>query len=243
MHYPGMSSALSKDTTHNLNNRTIFHRLIDTIEQPRCLLCQQPGSALCAPCRADLPWLSKLRCPVCALPTPTGAICGHCLRQPPAYDHVLALFAYAFPVNRLIHHLKYHEQLRIAPLLGGLLSEQIIHTPDLWLPMPLHANRLKQRAFNQAVEITRELARQSHAPMHTGLASRVKDTPPQAGLKRDARHRNMRNAFVCNGDVSGMHIGIVDDVMTTGSTLNALAKTLKEAGAKQVSCALIARAL
>ncbi|MEW6133864.1 MAG: ComF family protein [Pseudomonadota bacterium] len=210
---------------------------------PHCLLCQAPGGAVCAPCLADLPWLPDAHCPVCSLPTPGGGICGHCLKETPAFDRVEALFIYAFPIDRLIRQLKYREQLALAPLLGTLLTEKPQGgLPDVWLPMPLHANRLRQRGFNQAAEIARELSAKTGVPMRAGWAVRVRDTPPQAGLKREARRKNLRGAFSCNGKVAGLHVGVVDDVMTTGSTLDELAKTLKAAGAREVSCVVVARA-
>lgn len=210
---------------------------------PPCLLCQAPSGPLCEPCLADLPWLAEARCPVCAQSTPSGGICGHCLKSTPAFSRVEALFSYAFPVDRMIQRLKYREHLSLAPILGELLAGQIrSDLPDVWLPMPLHANRLKERGFNQAVEIARELSAQTGAPMQAGWAARVRDTPPQAGLKREARRKNLHNAFACDEKVAGLHVGVVDDVMTTGSTLDALAAALKQAGAKEVSCAVIARA-
>jgi predicted amidophosphoribosyltransferase len=109
--------------------------------------------------------------------------------------------------------------------------------------MPLHANRLKERGFNQAVEIGRELAAITGVPMQAGWAARARDTPPQAGLKRDARKKNLRGAFECRPCVAGLHIGIVDDVMTTGSSLDELSAALKRAGAREVSCWVVARAL
>jgi predicted amidophosphoribosyltransferase len=108
--------------------------------------------------------------------------------------------------------------------------------------MPLHARRLQERGFNQAVEIARELAARTGIPMQAGWATRVRDTPPQAGLKREARRKNLRGAFACVGKVAGLHVGIVDDVMTTGSTLDELARTLTDAGAREVSCVVVARA-
>ena len=131
----------------------------------------------------------------------------------------------------------------LAPLLGALLAQHLQNElPDIWLPMPLHARRLKERGFNQAVEIARELAARTGIPMQAGWATRVRDTPPQAGLKREARKKNMRGAFACHENVAGLHVGIVDDVMTTGSTLDALAEALKASGAKEVSCVVVARA-
>ncbi len=128
-------------------------------------------------------------------------------------------------------------------MLGTLMAEHLHGPlPDLWLPMPLHANRIKDRGFNQAAEIARELSRQTGVPMQATLAARERDTPSQAGLKREARRKNMRGAFRCKADVAGLHVGIVDDVMTTGSTLDALAQTLKQSGADEVSCFVVARA-
>lgn len=162
----------------------------------------------------------------------------------PAFTRTQALFAYAFPVDRMIQQLKYKEQLALAPLLGSLLAQHLQNElPDLWLPMPLHAKRLKERGFNQAVEIARELAAKTDIPMQANWATRERDTPPQAGLKRDARKKNMRGAFKCREKVAGLHVGIVDDVMTTGSTLDELAKTLRSAGAREVGCWVVARAL
>ncbi len=221
-----------------LNIRPLFNRLFPQ----SCLLCQARHGPLCQSCQADLPWLPQNRCPVCAQSTANGETCGHCLKETPAFDRTHALFAYGFPVDRLIQRFKYAENLALAPFLGALLAEHVVNKPDIWLPMPLHANRLKERGFNQAVEITRELSQQTGIAMQPAWAARERDTPPQAGLKREARRKNMRGAFTCKPDVGGLHIGIVDDVMTTGSTLDALAGTLKQAGAKEVSCLVVARA-
>lgn len=207
------------------------------------MLCQGQDGPLCKPCLGDLPWLSKTCCPICALPNTTGDVCGHCLKDPPAFARTLAIFHYAFPVDRLIQQLKYREHLSLAPLLGEILARQSQDAlPDIWLPMPLHVNRLKERGFNQAVEIARELSAQTGVPMQATWATRMRDTPPQAGLKREARKKNLRGAFQCSQKIAGLHVGIVDDVMTTGSTLDALAETLKWAGAAEVSCVVIARA-
>jgi ComF family protein len=210
---------------------------------PHCLLCQAPHGPICPACLGDLPWQPQAHCPVCALPTPGGETCGHCLKAPPAFSRTQALFGYGFPVDRLIQQLKYREHLALAPLLGELLARHLrIDLPDVWLPMPLHARRLQERGFNQAVEIARELAARTCIPMQAGWATRVRDTPPQAGLKREARRKNLRGAFACDEKVAGLHVGIVDDVMTTGSTLDELARTLANAGACQASCVVVARA-
>jgi ComF family protein len=237
--YPCPAPKLSKQHSLKLNSRLLIKQYFPQ----RCLLCLAPEGPLCAPCLADLPWLPKAHCPVCALPTPGGETCGHCLKETPAFTRTQALFGYGFPVDRLIQQLKYREHLALAPLLGALLAQHLRNElPDIWLPMPLHAKRLKERGFNQAVEIARELAAITGVPMQTGWAIRERDTPPQAGLKREARKKNLRGAFKCHHKIARLHVGIIDDVMTTGSTLDALAETLKQAGAKEVSCFVVARA-
>lgn len=200
---------------------------------------------LCTGCEADLPWHREPACPQCATPTPAGQVCGACLKHPPAYDRTVAALAYAFPLDRLIPRLKYQGRLAIVPLLGDCLALAVAGQPrpDRLVPMPLYAARIRERGFNHATEIARETARRLGLPLDTQSCRRIRDTPPQAGLKYDARRRNVRGAFNCTGDVSGLHIALVDDVMTTGTSLDELAAALKRAGAREVSCWVVARTL
>lgn len=210
-----------------------------------CLLCGAASASahLCGACRAELPWHSQPQCPQCAVPTPDGRLCGTCLRHPPAFDRTLAALAYAFPLDRLIPRLKYRGQLAIAPALGGCLAEATANRPrpDRLIAMPLHAARIRERGFNHATEIARDVARRLALPLDTASCRRIRDTPPQMGLKHAARRRNVRGAFACAGDVRGLRIALVDDVMTTGTSLDELAKTLKQAGAREVETWVVAR--
>lgn len=212
-----------------------------------CLLCGTDTSsrALCAGCHADLPWHRQPHCPQCATPTPDGQVCGACLKHPPAFDRTVAALAYAFPLDRLIPRLKYHGRFAVAPVLGECLLQAVQHAqrPDRLIAMPLHATRIRERGFNHATEIARVAARQLALPLDTTSCQRIRDTPPQMGLKHDARRRNVRGAFTCSGDIEGQHIALVDDVMTTGTSLDELAATLKRAGAREVTCWVTARAL
>jgi ComF family protein len=212
-----------------------------------CLLCGAASGrqSVCRACHADLPWLRQPRCPQCALPTPGGETCGTCLKHPPAFDHTHAALTYGFPLDRLIPRLKYHAQLSIVPALGNCLAESVATQPrpDCLIPMPLHPSRIRERGFNHATEIARVVARQLDLPLDTARCHRIRDTPPQMGLKHDARRRNVRGAFACSGAVAGMHIALIDDVMTTGTSLDELAATLKRAGAREVTCWAVARAL
>lgn len=172
-------------------------------------------------------------------------MCGACLRYPPAFVRTHAALAYAFPLDSLIPRLKYHGQLAVAPALADCLARVVEHAPrpDSLIPMPLHAQRLRERGFNHASEIARTVAKQLGLPLDTTSCRRIRDTPPQMGLKHDARRRNMRGAFACTGDVRGQRVALVDDVMTTGTSLDELAATLKRAGAREVSCWVAARTL
>jgi ComF family protein len=168
------------------------------------------------------------------------------LQRPPEFKATLSPLIYAFPVDRLIQDLKYGHRLEIAPVLAEIWLEDIgpPTLPDALVAMPLHPARLKQRGFNQAQELGRHLARQISVPLLHDACERIRDTPPQADLKLKDRQRNLRGAFAASTKkVTGKRIAIVDDVMTTGSSLDELAKALAKAGAVQVECWVIARAL
>ena len=226
-----------------MNIRSIFRQLIPST----CLLCGATSGTgpLCGACLADLPWHRQPQCPQCAIPTPDGQVCGACLKHPPAFDRSRAALAYAFPLDRLIPRLKYNGRLAIAPALGECLAASVASgpRPDCLIPMPLHAKRIRERGFNHATEIARDVAKRLDLPLDTDSCRRIRDTPPQMGLKHDARRRNVRGAFVCTGDVRGRRIALIDDVMTTGTSLDELAKTLKQAGALEVETWVVARTL
>jgi ComF family protein len=201
---------------------------------------------LCTRCLDDLPWLPETRCPQCALPTAGSQHCGSCLTHPPAFDATHAPLAYEFPVNALIQSLKYSHRLDVTPALADIwLSRSTsVMTPDMLLPMPLHPARLKQRGFNQAQELGRHLAKQFKVPLVHEACQRIRDTPPQATLPLKERQKNLRGAFsVKEKQIRGTRIAIIDDVMTSGSSLNELAATLKKSGANHVECWVIARAI
>lgn len=225
-----------------MNIRSFFNQFLP----PVCLLCGINSPALiCAGCRHDLPWHHAPQCPVCATPTPHGEVCGACLKRPPAFDRTRAALVYRFPVDRLIPALKYHGRLAAAPALADCLLPVLEHAPrpDRLLPMPLHPARLRTRGGNHATEIARALARHMQLELDLDSARRIRDTPPQQALKLDARRRNVRGAFTCSDAVQGLHIAVLDDVMTSGTSLDELAATLKRAGAREVSNWVVARAL
>jgi len=222
-----------------------------------CAVCgQQSGArALCAACEAVLPLSFPRRreqtvalCPVCALPTADGAVCGACLRSPPHFDATLAVFNYAFPVEHLVQALKYRRHLPLAGWLAETLAETInaregTQDADCIVPLPLSPARIRQRGFNQAQEIARPLARALNLPLLPDACHRVRDSAPQASLPWKARHANIRHAFECRVDFTGQRVAVVDDVMTTGATLNEFARVLKQHGAARVENWVAARTL
>lgn len=120
------------------------------------------------------------------------------------------------------------------------LQQQLKLRPDIIIAMPLHPQRIAERGFNQSLELAKMLSQTLHIPIHAGC-KRILHTPPQAGLNQQQRIRNMRGAFSCQHSLQGLNIAIVDDVMTTGASLNELARQLKQHGAAHVQCWLVAR--
>lgn len=210
-----------------------------------CILCGAASgdTLICTACDTDLPRLSLARCAVCAVPIPSGSVCGACLDRPPYFDRVTAVFAYRFPVDALVHGFKYGGNLAIGSMLGQALGAAVSERVDLIVPMPLARKRLRERGFNQAQELARSLARMTGIPVATDFCRKIIETQPQAALPWNERAKNVRAAFVCDADLTDKKVAVVDDVMTTGATMNELARNLKRAGALEVSGWIVARTL
>ena len=225
--------------------RLLRARLLDRLLPQDCLLCSAPDSTdlLCAACMADLATLPGEHCPICALPTPNSSVCGECLRRPPHFDATFASLAYAFPTDQLVQSFKYGHQLALAGLFARLMDASDVPQGDVLIALPLSKERLRERGFNQAVEIAKLLARKTRMPLNLHACLRTVDTAAQASLPWKERRANIRHAFECRTDLSGKSVVVVDDVMTTGATLNEFAKTLKYHGAIHVSNWVLARTL
>lgn len=224
--------------------------MLNLLLPQNCLLCADPRGGdlgICAECLHDLPWLDVMVCRQCALPA-HGTICGSCLKQQPAFDATQALFRYDYPLDRLLQHYKYQASLQLAHNFAKLWLERsgkssLSSKPDLLIPMPMHPQRLKERGFNQALEIAKIISRNTDIKLDYTSCIRSRHTAPQASLPHKERVKNMRGAFSCTHDLTGKDIVILDDVITTGASLNELATTLKQAGAASVECWVIARTL
>ena len=208
-----------------------------------CLLCgaASDDAPMCGPCAKELPALPRA-CHQCAMPSSLGEICGSCLRHPPQFDMTVAVWRYAYPVDRLVQALKFHGRLALASFFADMLAS-LVKPADLVIPMPLHPARLTERGFNQATEIARHLTGKLGTRLASRGATRIRRTLPQADLPMDERARNVRGAFACAFDLTGARVAVVDDVMTTGATLGELAKVLKRAGAERVENWVVARTL
>ena len=232
-----------------------WHRLLDQavarMLPPTCVLCGAPGTCgldLCAGCLEDLPH-NHHACSRCAHPLPwdlqaTG-VCGTCQGQPPPQDASHIPFLYQDAIPSLVIGAKFHGRLNLARLLGLCLARSLrqegISRPDIILPVPLHPQRMRERGYNQALEIARALSRELAIPVDPSLCARLRATPPQVGLEREERRHNVRGAFGVIGPVAARHLVILDDVVTTGGTAGELARVLRQAGAARIDLWAVAR--
>lgn len=226
--------------------KTIHSQLFPT----ECLLCGTPGEGalnLCRGCCRCLPWVEQ-GCPRCAAKLPATLICAHCQQQPPSFDETRALFWYRPPVSDLILRLKFQGTLAVAAGLGSLMSQHLSRTldfcPQAIVPVPLHRRRLRERGYNQALEIARVVSNRLTIPLWRSGVDRVRVTAPQSVLKHpEERRRNVHQAFAITGGFREIsHVAILDDVMTSGATVHALASALKRHGLARVDVWICARA-
>ncbi|SFU28165.1 ComF family protein [Pseudoduganella namucuonensis] len=229
----------------------------DVLLPGECVLCggAAGGRIACASCHAEHLRCARPRCRVCANPLAEGAdgaagarLCGRCVTDRPAFDATFVAVDYALPLDRLVLQLKFRGRLALAALFGRALADAALAAPGfarpaLLCPVPLGPKRLAGRGFNQALEIARPLSRALGVELHPRLAVRVHDTAAQSLVEPSARGANVARAFALRDRalVEGRHIGLVDDVMTSGETLNALAATFKRYGAARVTCLVFAR--
>ena len=225
-------------------------RLVRALLPLRCVLCAAAGAEgldLCAACRDDCP-VNATRCAQCAVPLPTSAAhCGACLARAPPFDAAWAPFRYAHPLDLIEARFKFHGDLAAGRVLAGLLTAAARFDaprarPALMLCVPLHPTRLRERGYNQALELARPLAAALDLPLAADALIRTRATTAQTGLDADARRRNLRDAFtVRDGQALPAHVAVFDDVMTTGSTLRECARVLRRAGVLRVDVWALAR--
>ncbi len=207
------------------------------LQDKHCRLCdtvnQHPGIDICEYCISELPYINQ-SCSRCALPmlNTDSPVCGSCLSQPPCYDVLLSPFEYRFPIDKFITELKFQQKLYCRQTLGKLFSNFIqsrkTPLPECIVPVPLHPKRLQQRGYNQSLEIAQIVSKNLNIPIERHWCERLKNTEPQSGLDAKNRQHNIKNAFNIKTPHHYKHIAIFDDVVTTGHTVEALAKLLRQ---------------
>ena len=228
-----------------------FEQIISRLYSPTCVLCGAPGSHgmdLCVGCMGDLP-TNEDSCNCCALPLPAGrppnTPCGACQKRPPPFAVSHTAFRYEDPIPALVGGAKFRARLNLVRLLGQCMAialrERKADLPDIILPVPLHRKRLRERGYNQALEIARVVGRELAIPVDVHSCARVLATSPQAGLEQKERRRNVRGAFHVLHPLDIGHLAILDDVITTGSTVSELTLVLRKAGVKRVDVWAVAR--
>ncbi len=228
----------------------LLHTWLRWLYPPVCALCGAEGESgldLCPGCLADLPRNDSC-CERCALPLPSGLdsrVCGDCQRDSPPFDRCLSPLIYQTPVRELIGRFKYRADLGagrlLAEIFGQYLRQHLEVKPMVLVPVPLHPERLRERGFNQAMELARVLGHRLGIPVSTDTCRRVKATAPQSRLDQRARRSNVYGAFAVQRTPIAPHLALVDDVMTTGSTAGELARLLKRHGAERVDVWTCAR--
>lgn len=213
-----------------------------------CPLCgSRSPTPLCRGCEQDMPVILTA-CARCGIGLPANnnnLHCGACLTEPPAYQKLLCAYAYQYPVNHLITALKYQHHLSLIPMLADSLTRHIEKETlavDALLPVPLHVSRMRERGFNQSLEIVRYLASHFSLPILQNV-ERHKATATQASLPAQERASNVRGTFRLRAPIYHRRVAIIDDVVTTGSTVNEIAKLLKSAGVEEIEVWCIARAV
>ena len=232
-----------------------YSKLTDFAWPPHCILCGQRGQGsscdLCAGCEADLPNNVQC-CGLCAQPfqgeNASARLCGACLQRRPRFDGSIIPFRYAYPMDHMIRRLKYGGAIAMGRVLGELFARRATQLragsqPQLLVPVPLARGRFCERGYNQAIVLAEHIHRSLALPMRTDLLVRTRETLEQAGLDQRTRRKNIRRAFEVTSPLAVSRIAIIDDVVTTGSTTNEIARVLKRAGAQQVDVWAIARAV
>jgi ComF family protein len=231
----------------------LIKKLLSWLLPYTCILCGHPSHReqdLCLACHQDLP-TPKTSCNICAAILSAEnnmLICGQCLQQARPFDATFALFDYKTPIDKLLLELKFNQKLVNARVLGELMADKIQSTwyktrplPNVIIPMPLHFQRLRERGYNQAMELARPIVKRCRIPVNIHACQRIKPTAPQATLTAKERETNVKQAFTTNKRWDNDHIAVIDDVITTGNTMREFCHLLKANGAKRIDVWCCAR--
>ncbi len=246
---------INAETTDQSRLRQAFGLLLDLLLPPRCLRCGEvvvETGVICGVCWPEMHFISRPSCAACGIPFETdpgpGALCGACTADRPPYDRARAVFVYDDASRQLVFNLKYRDGTDIAPALGGWLARagaEQLAAADLVVPVPLHWTRLFMRRFNQSALLAQALSQRGEVAFVPDLLIRTRATPSQTGLGFLGRNRNVRGAFRVKAKrrdiLKGRRVLLIDDVFTTGSTVNACVRALLKSGAAAVDVLTLAR--
>ena len=218
--------------------------LLDLLFPPRCAGCSRLGSGLCPACISEIEFIEPPLCSRCGLPSVENP-CLSCRIDPLAIDGIRGVGYLRGPLKRAIYQFKYRQKRKMALPLAGLIYQYLLENPlpaELIVPVPLHMDRLRERGYNQAALLARELSERSGLPVEEKSLVRIRETAPQVALKADERRKNVRGAFRGQGEkLKDRQVLLIDDVSTTGATLEACAEALREKGAQSVWALVLAR--
>ena len=245
-----------------LANYAILGYALPHLLPSRCSMCsgelETTNQCICDACVSELPWLDS-QCQQCAVPLSSDTLCPDCQSTPPAYHRCISAFTYQTPIDNIILRLKNDPYASEIKQLTALLAERIIHTykqaakaiPQLVIPMPLHWRKMAQRGFNQSQIIGNLLSNyflyqhKTSIKIHSDICHRISNSQAQHTLDKKQRARSVKNAFSVSAqtdqNIKGKTVAVLDDVVTTGATANAIANALLKAGAKQVDIWCLAR--
>ncbi len=222
--------------------RTTLARVRERALPQTCFFCGDDGpETVCDPCAASLVRLQREVCPRCQLPAANGAVCGRCLKKPPVWQHLVAEWQYEFPLKTAVVSAKYHHAFPIFRWISAQRLDWPFDASATLVPVPLAERRLQQRGYNQAQLIANEMGSRFGLHVDADAVIRIRETDIQQRLNWSERRRNVRSAFAATRSFAGESVVLVDDVLTTGSTLNELARAVYDAGAIRVDAYVLAR--
>ena len=233
-----------------VDKRTKFIQLL----RISCMLCHGRtffGQPICSFCLSACQ-VNHQACLQCGIPLLNSrqTRCGQCLNKPPPFQQCHSAFVYQFPMNHIIHRIKYGRRLSLLPPLAKVMADHLRERyhqqdwPEALIPVPLHKKRLRHRGFDQALQLAKHLhknLRNQPLQLNAKLVSRVRFTEPQQQLKASLRRKNMRGAFDCKPSISYRHVAVIDDVVTTGETVSELSRELIHQGVERVDVWCLAR--
>lgn len=241
-----------------MNVKRLLNDVCDIVFPPRCLYCAENNlpaeGPFCSSCLEKIRFITDSLCPICGIPffaSPAQShICGNCVTNRPRYTQARSMAGFETIIMEAIHKFKYGRNITVGAALGSCMAD--FSFPDfdyseysLLIPVPLHIKRLRERGFNQSLLLARKLAEKHGLPVNFSLLKRHKFTLTQTGLNKAEREKNIKGAFIVEDrqKISGQSIILIDDVYTTGGTINECAKVLLKAGAEKVAALTLARAL